>query len=538
MLLKETLIDQLRDDLRAANYLTDEVQALLGEAANQARLRGVFAAARKALAKASTESALATLTRLFLLGESVNTVSVDGALSTLGSAGAQQLGLIEATADGWVAQLSLNPVQLPDPLSSRLNSTVDWCIVSDLDDQLRRGPARQDHVMGVGGATRSLVAQLSFAGHVTWPRFESALDLGTGCGVVAMCLAHAGVQSVVATDISERALMMARANARLNGMLHRIEFRQGDLFEPVAGETFDCIASNPPFVITPRSGDDEADRYEYRDGGMTGDALAERVVREAPEYLAAGGTFVCLANWESIWGTSGLDRVREWVQGAADSTGALGAWVIERDRLDPERYAETWARDGGARPGDTEFELMMAAWLDDFTKRRVTAIGLGSIRILKLQGQKWHGIELDSTTSVRTEHASEPLAEVGLGGFLDSTFLHGLAVDRMPDEDILSQTWLRTETVDEVREHAPGEQSPRAIWLRTKAPLTRSVVADTILASAVGACDGDLCLGQINDALATILEVDPEACAEALVQGVRELVWLGMLQQAPAPVAR
>ena len=62
--------------------------------------------------------------------------------------------------------------------------------------------------------------------------------------------------------------------------------------------------------------------------------------------------------------------------------------------------------------------------------------------------------------------------------------------------------------------------------------LVFQVQADTLLAAAVGACDGELTLGQIADALAQILEVDADACAEALTAGVRELVWFGML--APA----
>ncbi len=393
--------------------------------------------------------------------------------------------------------------------------------------------------MGVGGATRSLVAQLPFdAAYLTILGLGSALDLGTGCGIVALHLARAGAQRVIATDISERALMMARANARLNGQHDRIEFRLGDLFAPVTGEKFEFIASNPPFVITPRSDRDAAERYEYRDAGMTGDALAERVVREAPAYLEQGGTFLCLANWESPWGTNGLDRVRTWIENAPEESGALGAWVIERDRIDPARYAETWARDGGAKPGEPEFEHMMEAWLEDFAARHITAIGLGSIRISRLEGREWLGVGLGSGTSIRLEHASEPLAQSGLGGTLGSTFLNGLAVDRMRDEEILERHWLRAESVDEVREHIPGEEGPRAIWLRTSRPIIRSIVADPLLAAAVGACDGDLSLSQIADALATILEVEPDACAEALVQGVRELVWLGMLQRPFTKMAR
>src|SRR5690606_16888635 len=96
---------------------------------------------------------------------------------------------------------------------------------------------------------------------------DSVLDLGTGCGIQAMH-ARRFARRVVATDISERALRYARLNAGLNG-LDGIEFRLGSLYEPVAGERFDRIVTNPPFVITPRT--PEVPAYEYRDGGLEGD---------------------------------------------------------------------------------------------------------------------------------------------------------------------------------------------------------------------------------------------------------------------------
>lgn len=530
--MDEALLDLLRDDLDAAEYRTDSVRALIGPDADDARQRGVFAPARRLLDRGEPGSSLATLTRLFLLGEVVHTAALDAALPRTGARGAETLGLILKSDDGCRALLSLNPVQLPDPQHTSLEAVADWWIISDLDDQLRRGPARPDHVMGVGGATRSLIAQLSFDPDVTVPGFGSALDLGTGCGIVALFLSGAGAKQVVATDISERALMMARANARLNGFHTGIEFRFGDLFTPVADEQFDYIASNPPFVITPRSEDDAPLRYEYRDGGMTGDALAERVVREAPAHLKHGGTLICLANWESPWGTNGLDRVRTWIEGAAEDAGPLGAWVIERDRVTPAFYAETWARDGGARPGNTEFERLMTAWIDDFHARRVTAIGLGSIRINRLKDGVRAEADSEGSTTVRLEHASDPFIQHGLGASLGMTFLNGIAVSRMPDEQVLERCWIRADSVEEVRVHEPGEEGPRDIRLRTDRPLARSVVADPLLAAAVGACDGELTLQQIADALATILEVDEAACADALVEGVRELVWLGMLVRA------
>lgn len=520
--MDDALVDLLREDLERAEYSAAGVRALLGSAADEARARGVFTPARRALGE-RRESPLGTLIRLFLLGEALAEEELAAALPSLGAAGAVRLGLVEGDADEFRAALSLNPVELPDS-AGETGAIASWWILSDLDDQLRRGPARPDHVMGVGGATRSLIAQ-ALLGRGTEPP-GSVLDLGTGCGIVALHLARSGARRVVATDISARALGLARANARLNGLEGRIDFRAGDLFEPVAGERFDLVLSNPPFVITPR-GDDSVPRYEYRDGGMRGDELAARVVREAPALLNPGGTLLCLANWETPWGGRGLARVGEWIEAGAEGLGgegSLAGWAIERELLDPARYAETWARDGGARPGEAGFEVLMEAWLREFADRRVVSIGLGSVRIRRCAAGE--------AAAIRLEHADGPFArEPGPG--LAAAFAAGIAAERMSDAEILAVRWVRDEAVAELREHVPGEEGPRSISLRTERPIARTVVADPLLAAAVGACDGELSLARIADALATLLEVDAEAAAEALVAGFRELVWFGMLR---APV--
>ncbi|QBE47610.1 class I SAM-dependent methyltransferase [Leucobacter triazinivorans] len=508
------LIDRLRTDLRAADYRVGAIAEMLGASADAARRRGVLAPARRAL-RARAEGALPQLIRLLLLGDAVDSSAIDAALPALGAEGALALGLVEETPPGSLrAALSLTPVEVAD---ARKEQPLHWWILSDLDDHLRSGPARADHVMGVGGATRSLIGQA--------PPYDAprCLDLGTGCGVVAMHLALRG--RVVATDISERALMMARANARLNGLEGEIEFRRGDLFAPVAGERFDLILSNPPFVITPRSA--ETPVYEYRDGGMIGDALAERVVREAPELLAEGGELLCLANWESPWGGNGLERVRAWITGAGERLGALDAWVIERDRVEPVQYAETWARDGGARPGSPEFDELVEGWLDDFSQRRIVAVGLGSIRVRRSPRTADGGV-------VHVEHAAGGFRGDAPGDLLSRAFDAGAAAELMSDDEVLATRWLIDPAVGEAREHRPGEEAPRSIVLTTDRPIARRIAADPLLAAAVGVCDGELALGPIADALATLLEVDAGAAAEALVSSARELAWCGML----VPIAR
>ena len=78
--------------------------------------------------------------------------------------------------------------------------------------------------------------------------FESALDVGTGSGAIALALAAEGVaRSVTATDLSAAALAAARNNAAAAGVT-TIDFCEGCLLEPVSGRTFDLVLSNPPYL--------------------------------------------------------------------------------------------------------------------------------------------------------------------------------------------------------------------------------------------------------------------------------------------------
>jgi release factor glutamine methyltransferase len=75
------------------------------------------------------------------------------------------------------------------------------------------------------------------------------VDVGTGSGALAIALAHNLPQAAVtAVDISASALEVARGNAERHGVAGRIRFLEGDLLKPVAGERFDIVVSNPPYV--------------------------------------------------------------------------------------------------------------------------------------------------------------------------------------------------------------------------------------------------------------------------------------------------
>ncbi len=350
-----------------------------------------------------------------------------------------------------------------------------WWIVSDLGELALGAALDEEHVLGIGGATTTL------SGLQVPVPVRRVLDLGTGCGIQAMH-ARRFADQVVATDISRRALDIARFNAQLNG-LDGIEFRLGSLFEPVAGERFDRIVSNPPFVITPRT--QGVPSYEYRDGGMVGDALVETVLTGLAEHLEPGGTAQLLGNWEYHWGVDGLDRVRAWF----DRTD-LDAWVIERERQDPAAYAETWIRDGGTKPGTPESDRLMAAWLDDFATRRVTGVGFGYVVVRRPSAPR---AQTGGSSQLRRfERVPETLGSnpAGLGATV-ARVLDAATWLAAHDDTALAAAHLRVAgDVTEERYYWPGNDDPTVMTLVQGGGFGRRVDADTALAAFVGACDG------------------------------------------------
>ncbi|HEX4580895.1 MAG TPA: peptide chain release factor N(5)-glutamine methyltransferase [Acidobacteriaceae bacterium] len=119
------------------------------------------------------------------------------------------------------------------------------------------------------------------------------VDIGTGSGILAITLAlELPNASVTATDVSPEALAVAQANARALATAERIRFLESDLFAALAGECFDCIVSNPPYVATSEVLEPEVRDYEPATAlyaGMDGLAVYRRLIPEAFEHLEPGG---------------------------------------------------------------------------------------------------------------------------------------------------------------------------------------------------------------------------------------------------------
>src|SRR5690606_32613408 len=120
---------------------------------------------------AHDDGALATLGRLLVLGIPQPLAAVEAALPRSGADGLATLGLARVEADAVVPTALVRPQSFVDS-----DGVGEWWIASDLDEVALDGPLPADHVLGVGGASRTLA-------EIVMPiEVDRALDLGTGCG--------------------------------------------------------------------------------------------------------------------------------------------------------------------------------------------------------------------------------------------------------------------------------------------------------------------------------------------------------------------
>ena len=123
--------------------------------------------------------------------------------------------------------------------------------------------------------------------------FSKVLDLGTGTGAVALALKKQEPGSrVFAVEASAAALVVAKRNATKHAL--EVEFRHGRWFEPFAGERFDLIVGNPPYVAEgdPHLADLRFEPPSALVSGRDGLEAIREIVRDAPAYLARGGSLL------------------------------------------------------------------------------------------------------------------------------------------------------------------------------------------------------------------------------------------------------
>jgi SAM-dependent methyltransferase len=461
---------RVREALDAAGWSAAALDDLLGVTARTHLDRDELA---PLLRRTADGSALSTLARLFVAGVAVE-------LDDAERAGVPGTWL---RPDGYFVT---SPVRLQPVVHDGVEVLVPH------DAGRASTGVHADQVLGVGAASLTLAAAT--------PRepVHRTLDLGTGCGVQAL-LAEDCSDVVVATDRSPRATSFTRLAAALNGVA--IDVRTGDLLEPVAGERFDLVVSNPPFVVSP------AARYGYRDAGLDGDDVCRRLVQELPAVLAEGGTAVLLANWLHVEGEDGDERVRSWFVG----TGCDG-WVVQRELAAPEDYVTAWLRDTDEGP---RFDALFDEWVGWFAERRVEAVAFGIVA-LRAGGRE----------RVALDDVAQPVAPA----WGEQVAVRFAAMDLLEGSFLQARLRLR----DDVRLHQTARPGPDG-WavessvLQQSSGLRWSGGVDAYGAALLAGCDGTRRLGELVSVLAAGAGLTDGEAAEQVLPVLERLVVQGFL---------
>jgi SAM-dependent methyltransferase len=277
--------------------------------------------------------------RMLAYGDPVSEADARAVLGEVPLEGMLEIGLLTRTGEGILSPLVMQPFR-------------DLYVLSD---DLRSGG---EAVMGGAPSTRSLAAAAAAR-----RRVGRALDLGCGAGALALAMAQT-CERVVATDISERAVALTRVNAMLNGLTN-VDARVGDLFEPVAGETFDVVVSQPPFV--PR--DDDAAPVTFLFGGPRGDELCMRLLAGLAAHLAPGGMAFLLVEWPIVEGDEPLDdRIAE-----ALGAGHLSVLHVQPDDVSLDEHCARYAIIGHPQ-ADEAYERAAVRRREHFARTHIVAL--------------------------------------------------------------------------------------------------------------------------------------------------------------------
>jgi hypothetical protein len=375
----------LRTALECAEFTTERIEATLGVGELSADPAEIEIHRRRL----AGDDAFSTVARIFLLGDTVEASAADAAFAPGSVGDMRPLGLFEPEGDRVRA-------------TARLLPHGDYYIASD---HISVEPS-SDWVAGIHAPSVTL-AKLAIR-----RSSEATLDLGTGCGIQAL-LAAKHSERVVATDVNERALAFARFNAALNG-IGVIDFRHGNLFEPVEGERFDLVVGNPPYVISPDS------TYAYRDGGHLRDTLCRTIVRTVPEVLTEGAFAHILVSWVQAPGERDewAEPLREWVHG----TGC-DAWLLHYRTDDPLAHTGSWLRPLAGN--SQEHAAALDRWLDYLREQEIEAVGYGAV-VLRRRSGTHNWIRLDEIPIDRLEPATEHTLRV----FAAEDYLAALSDER------------------------------------------------------------------------------------------------------------
>ncbi len=433
---------------------------------------------------------LNTYLRLFLLGQSVDATAARETLSDQFVDNCVKFGLLATADDRLYANIVIVPVD-------------DLLFASDAFRKLGT-PEAADFVLPASTHSADILRRVTMRGDV-----DRCLDLGCGCGIHALCAARHS-ERVVASDISAAAIQYTAFNAMLNG-ISNVECVAGSLFEPVAGERFDLIICNPPFVIGP------GQQFVYRDNEMELDQFCREIVRQASDHLVEGGHLQMLCEWVEVVGELWSDRVSEWVRDTQ-----CDAWILRSAALTPVQYVSQRTSDliGEGMQGDAAYD----EWLQYFEQNAVQAVDPGIIVLRRRSDDNW--VHLHSISGDLGDNAGDAIVDsIAACDFLDLC----------KDDDSLAKAALaispRVRLEQQFSRAGDGWQ-PLTATLRREGSLPAAAEVDLPILAFLNQLDGKKTLGKSIEAFSASVGADARELTKQLLPPVRLLVGRGLLVAA------
>ena len=322
-----------------------------------------------------------------------------------------------------------------------------------------------------------------------------------------------------ASASSPRTSIRARSSSptstcRLNG-IENVELRAGSLFEPVAGERFDLIVANAPYVISPET------KYVFRDGGMSGDAFSERLVAEAPAHLQEGGIALLMVSWLRTAAADGFERPRRWVE-----DGGCDAWLVAGRTLDPLEHASLWTD----APDPQELGRALDAWIEHLRELGAEQVVEGAV-ILRRRGGGRNWVRVDTAPPGEFGAAGEHVHRV----FATNDRLVGLDDDALLDSVVTLTDAHRFETSFAARH---GKRAEASTTIRLLDGLHFSAALDADMTDLLVRLDGRRTLREALVEAARAAGVEDAGIAEFARPAAaiaRELLGRGLLSSPVVP---
>lgn len=470
-------MSELRTALAGAGYTAENVAELL-------HLKGELTLGPADLQvhdrRTRESSRLATVVRLLALGFDVDEQAVASALAPVRPSALVDMGLLEANAGKCRARV-------------RLMAHGEVLIACDLI-----GAGGANHVTGLNGPAGLL------AGLAVRRPCARMLDLGTGNGIQGL-LASRHCERVISTDINPRAIAYAEFNAALNGITN-LETRLGSLYEPVEGERFGLILSNPPYVISPESS------LVYRDSGRGPGEICREVLLGAGEHLEQDGYAQALVSWPMVEAEDWSAVLRGWVPPEVD------AWLLHYQTEDPLTHAASWNR--LAPDGSLEAHARaLDEWLSYDRREGIDAIGFGAVFLHRRRGGG----------RIFTSEARSGVA--GAGRQVERAFA-AMAAGELSDENVAETRFAPVPEleVEQVVKSAAGGWSIDGCSVRLTEGVGYSFAIDPTLAAVLLALDGRVTVDGAITAAAQQVGVPADRLRPSALLLVRRLYELGFLE--------